>query len=292
LQKIFDFILRKNYYQILNVSTNASLNEVKTAYRKLVIKYHPDKNPNHQDLFIQIVEAYETLSDPTKKSLYDHSLKSNNFSNQIPNPNPTNYSSLIPEIEFFYCNRTQIFSNEIIEFYWRTKNADAVYLYPIGLVSASGYKKIRFNAFKAKSTNVELAAYNSISKKKIKRYFEIINISHLSNKDKFPILLKRFKTFVRKYKPILYPLFFFFLITVFTLFASSRKTQEVLIEYKTNQYFLRCDYDVDTNKLKNEFKSKMINIEKMNFQISEKLLADSFYHQINYFEQRFYKNRY
>jgi curved DNA-binding protein CbpA len=292
LQKIFDFILRKNYYQILNVSTNASLNEVKTAYRKLVIKYHPDKNPNHQDLFIQIVEAYETLSDPTKKSLYDHSLKSNNFSNQIPNPNPTNYSSLIPEIEFFYCNRTQIFSNEIIEFYWRTKNADAVYLYPIGLVSASGYKKIRFNAFKAKSTNVELAAYNSISKKKIKRYFEIINISHLSNKDKFPILLKRFKTFVRKYKPILYPLFFFFLITVFTLFASSRKTQEVLIEYKTNQYFLRCDYDVDTNKLKKKFKSKMINIEKMNFQISEKLLADSFYHQINCFEQRFYKNRY
>ena len=292
MQKIFDFILRKNYYQILNVSTNASLNEVKTAYRKLVIKYHPDKNPNHQDLFIQIVEAYETLSDPTKKSLYDHSLKSNNFSNQIPNPNPTNYSSLIPEIEFFYCNRTQIFSNEIIEFYWRTKNADAVYLYPIGLVSASGYKKIRFNAFKAKSTNVELAAYNSISKKKIKRYFEIINISHLSNKDKFPILLKRFKTFVRKYKPILYPLFFFFLITVFTLFASSRKTQEVLIEYKTNQYFLRCDYDVDTNKLKKKFKSKMINIEKMNFQISEKLLADSFYHQINCFEQRFYKNRY
>jgi hypothetical protein len=61
---------------------------------------------------------------------------------------------LIPEIEFFYCNRTQIFSNEIIEFYWRTKNADAVYLYPSGLVSASGYKKIRFNAFKAKSTNV------------------------------------------------------------------------------------------------------------------------------------------
>lgn len=284
--------MRKNYYQILNVSTNASLNEVKTAYRKLVIKYHPDKNPNHQDLFIQIVEAYETLSDPTKKSLYDHSLKSNNFSNQIPNPNSTNYSSLIPEIEFFYCNRTQIFSNEVIEFYWRTKNADAVYLYPIGLVSASGYKKIRFNAFKAKSTNIELAAYNSISKKKIKRYFEIINISHLSNKDKFPILLKRFKTFVRKYKPILYPLFFFGLVTIFMIFASSRKTQEVQIEYKTNLIILRCDYNIDSNKVKKDFLNKMINIEKKNKNISDEALTDSLYFLIENFEQKYYKNRY
>ena len=284
--------MRKNYYQILNVSTNASLNEVKTAYRKLVIKYHPDKNPNQQDLFIQIVEAYETLSDPLKRNSYDLSLKSTNFSNNKTNPNPTNYSSLIPEIEFFYCNRTQIFSNEIIEFYWRTKNADAVYLYPIGLVSASGFKKIRFNAFKAKSINVELAAYNSLSKKKINRYFEIINISHLSNKDKFPILLKRLKTFVKRYKPILYPLFLFFLIIVFAFFVSSRKTQEVLIEYKTNQYLLRCDYDVDTNMLKKEFEKTMKAIDNKQVGITEDELKDQFYEQIDYFEQRFYKNRY
>ncbi len=284
--------MRKNYYQVLNIPSNASLNEVKTAYRKLVIKYHPDKNPNQQDLFIQIVEAYETLSDPVKKRLYDQSLKSNNFSNKIPNPNPANYSSLIPEIEFFYCNRTQIFSNEIVEFYWRTKNADAVYLYPIGLVSASGFKKIRFNAFKAKNVNVELAAYNSISKKKIKRYFEIINISHLSNKEKLPILFKRFKIFVRKYKPILYPLFFFGLVTIFTIFASSRKTQKVQIEYKTNQFFLRCDYNVDTNKLKKEYLNKMITIDKQNSNISAEALSDSFYLLIENFEQKYYKNRY
>ena len=114
----------------------------------------------------------------------------------------------------------------------------------------------------------------------------------MSNKDKFPILLKRFKTFVRKYKPILYPLFFFFLITVFTLFASSRKTQEVLIEYKTNQYFLRCDYDVDTNMLKKEFEKTMKAIDNKQVGITEDELKDQFYEQIDYFEQRFYKNRY
>lgn len=284
--------MNKNFYKILNISQNASINEVKTAYRKLVIKYHPDKNPNQQDFFIQIVEAYETLSDPVKKSLYDQTLNAVNFSKKTQNSNPSDYSSLNPKIEFFYCNRTQIFSNEVIEFYWRTKNADAVYLYPIGLVNASGVKKIRFNSFNAKSVNVELAAYNSLSKKKVKRYFEIINISHLSNKEKLPILVKRLKILVKIYKQILYPLFFFSLIILFALFANSRKTQEVQIVYKTNLIILRCDYNIDSNKVKREFLNKMIRIEKQNENISEEALNDSLYLLIDQIEQKYYLNRY
>jgi hypothetical protein len=79
---------------------------------------------------------------------------------------------------------------------------------------------------------------------------------------------------------------------VFAFFVSSRKTQEVLIEYKTNQYLLRCDYDVDTNMLKKEFEKTMKAIDNKQVFITEDELKDQFYEQIDYFEQRFYKNRY
>lgn len=64
----------KDYYRVLNVSRDASPDEIKKSFRKLAIQYHPDKNPGDKEKenrFKEINEAYEVLSDPKKKSQYD-----------------------------------------------------------------------------------------------------------------------------------------------------------------------------------------------------------------------------
>lgn len=65
---------KRDYYDILGVSRSADADEIKKAYRKLAIKFHPDKNPGDkaaEDKFKEAAEAYEVLSSPEKKQRYD-----------------------------------------------------------------------------------------------------------------------------------------------------------------------------------------------------------------------------
>lgn len=65
---------KRDYYEVLEVSKSASADEIKKAYRKMALKYHPDKNPGDaaaEEKFKEAAEAYEVLSDDNKKARYD-----------------------------------------------------------------------------------------------------------------------------------------------------------------------------------------------------------------------------
>lgn len=74
----------KNYYKILEVEENATQEQIKKSYRTLSMKYHPDKNPDNEEKFKEIVEAYEVLGDENKRRQYEQ-RKNNPFGDGIPN---------------------------------------------------------------------------------------------------------------------------------------------------------------------------------------------------------------
>ena len=65
---------KRDFYEILGVNKSSSQEEIKKAYRKVAIKFHPDKNPDDkaaEEKFKEAAEAYEVLSNPEKKQKYD-----------------------------------------------------------------------------------------------------------------------------------------------------------------------------------------------------------------------------
>ncbi|MDR1259886.1 MAG: molecular chaperone DnaJ [Endomicrobium sp.] len=86
--------MKRDYYEVLGINKNASADEIKSAYRKLALKYHPDKNPNNKEAeekFKAINEAYEILSDAQKKQQYD-TFGHDNINGGSPFTNQNSYT--------------------------------------------------------------------------------------------------------------------------------------------------------------------------------------------------------
>lgn len=65
---------KRDFYEVLGVPRSATTEDIKAAYRKLALKYHPDRNPGNKEAeekFKEAAEAYEILSDPQKRKTYD-----------------------------------------------------------------------------------------------------------------------------------------------------------------------------------------------------------------------------
>jgi curved DNA-binding protein CbpA len=131
----------KNYYHMLGINQTASFGEIKKAFKKLVQKYHPDKNPNDREKarekFTEITNMYEVISDPEKRKEYDLYLRLVELGENIRGKNEkenshkyqnsqTNQNYLILEYlkKFsFYIIYRWIFLIELVtEFFYELKN--------------------------------------------------------------------------------------------------------------------------------------------------------------------------
>ncbi|KAM9979968.1 hypothetical protein ACTFIZ_006232 [Dictyostelium cf. discoideum] len=90
-------------YEFLGVSPESTDDQIKKAYRKLAMKYHPDKNPGSDEKFKELNAVYEILSDPQKKKTYDLFRDSNMSMPEFAARSGQDYATLEKEIEGFMC---------------------------------------------------------------------------------------------------------------------------------------------------------------------------------------------
>ena len=160
----------KNYYYFLGVKENASEEDIKKAYRKLSLKYHPDKNPDDdffEERFREIQEAYEMLSDDEKRRIYDENLAHQQRSYR---PN------LPPSIRTFSANKIRVKQGEEVIINWHTNNADVVKILPFGLEKGYGERTFRIKEFKDGKFQILLHATNTLLHKTVVQGITITQI--------------------------------------------------------------------------------------------------------------------
>lgn len=146
----------KDYYYFLGISPDASEEDIKKAYRKLSLKYHPDKNDNDDFFaarFREIQEAYEILSDSGRRRTYDQNLENHQKSFRYNTP---------PSIKTFTANKIHAKKGEEIIINWQTSNADVVKVLPFGLEKPFGERIFKITEFKDGKFQILLHATNSL----------------------------------------------------------------------------------------------------------------------------------
>jgi curved DNA-binding protein CbpA len=173
----------KNYYELLGISQTATEQEIKTAYRKLSQKFHPDKNEGDkffEEMFKNIQEAYEVLSNAEQRKLYDAKL--GNTKNTQHNTTKNNF---VPVVEVFTANPTQVYSGETITISWKVFNADKITINLIGEVEAQGENIVRLNNLNANEfAEIKITATNTHIGKSTEKVIRVANKTYLEIKEK------------------------------------------------------------------------------------------------------------
>lgn len=168
----------KNYYYFLGILENASAEDIKKAYRKLSLKYHPDKNPNDdffENRFREIHEAYDILGDSEKRRIYDE-----NLGHQLRSYRPASP----PAVKTFSANKIRVKKGEEVIVTWQTFNADIVKILPFGLEKGYGERTFIITEFKEGKFQILLHATNSLLNKTIVRGITITETFE-NDKEKF-----------------------------------------------------------------------------------------------------------
>jgi molecular chaperone DnaJ len=145
---------KRDYYEVLGLSKNASQEEIKLAYRKLAIKYHPDKNLNNksfaEEKFKEAAEAYSVLSNPEKRKNYDYFGHSADY-----------YGGIDMNMEDIFSNFGDIFEDAFSEFGFKSSNSTS---------SSVKKKPLKGNNLRIRvKLNLEEIAKGTEKKLKIKR---------------------------------------------------------------------------------------------------------------------------
>ncbi|PON35052.1 Terminal organelle assembly protein [Parasponia andersonii] len=132
-----------DYYNILKVNRNASEDDLKKAYKRLAMIWHPDKNPatkrpEAEAKFKRISEAYDVLSDPLKRQIYDLYGEEALKSGQFPPPPPASFSSPSSSRASHFRSQQQHHNNHpSSSFRFNPRDADDIYAEIFGSESAS-----------------------------------------------------------------------------------------------------------------------------------------------------------
>jgi len=117
----------ESFYKILGVSNTSSEDEIKTAYRKMARKFHPDvsDDPKAEEKFRDITKAYETLSDPTKRREYDNANSGFNSGSSFSSSNfPNNFNETFSNPQDFSADNANDILNLFKNEFEKAKHAD------------------------------------------------------------------------------------------------------------------------------------------------------------------------
>ena len=168
----------KDYYYFLGLHIDASAEDIKKTYRKLSLKYHPDKNADDNffaERFREVQEAYETLIDAERRRIYDQQLTALKRSVKSRNP---------PRIQNFNASKSRAFLGEEITLNWQTYDADLVKIVPFGLEKSSGERRFKIKQFdKNGQFQILLHATNTVLQKTIVQGITITQVFDNENQD-------------------------------------------------------------------------------------------------------------